>query len=62
MKKQGLVVFGAFLVVIGALWAGQGFGWIGGSPMTGTTTWSVIGPITVLVGLGLVVAGVRNRV
>ncbi|MEP6814937.1 MAG: hypothetical protein ABI873_05255 [Marmoricola sp.] len=61
MKKPGLVAFGAFLVVLGAVWFGQGTGWIGGSPMTGTTTWSVIGPVTALLGLALVGFGLRGR-
>lgn len=61
MKKPGLVAFGAFLVVIGAIWFGQGMDWIGGSAMSGDALWAVVGPILALVGVGLVVVGVRGR-
>jgi hypothetical protein len=37
--------------VFGLIWALQGFGVLGGSPMSNTTTWSIIGPITVLIGI-----------
>ena len=30
----------------GVIWALQGFGVLQGSPMSNTTTWSIIGPIT----------------
>jgi hypothetical protein len=61
MKKPGLVAFGALLVVVGALWFGQGVGWIGGSGMSGKTLWAVVGPIVALAGVALVVLGVRGR-
>lgn len=37
----------------GALFALQGFGAVGGSPMSNTTTWSVLGPIILLIGVGI---------
>jgi hypothetical protein len=52
--KPGLVALGAFLVVIGAVWFGQGIGWIGGSPMTGDNMWAVIGPVVAVLGVALV--------
>jgi hypothetical protein len=61
MKKPGLVAFGAFLVVIGAIWFAQGLGWIGGGAMSGETVWAVVGPVVALAGVGLVVFGVRAR-
>jgi hypothetical protein len=60
MRKPGLVAFGALLVVVGAVWFGQGIGWIGGSGMTGETLWAVVGPILAVVGVGLVALGVRG--
>jgi len=33
--------------LFGLLFALQGFGMVGGSPMSNTTTWSVLGPIIV---------------
>jgi hypothetical protein len=61
MRKPGLVAFGALLVVVGAVWFGQGVGWIGGSGMTGKALWAVVGPVLALVGVALVVLGVRGR-
>jgi hypothetical protein len=52
--RRGFVVtfaFGLILALFGLIWALQGFGVLGGSPMSNTTTWSVIGPITVLIGI-----------
>jgi hypothetical protein len=45
------LAFGLIVALFGLIWALQGFGVLGGSPMSNTTTWSVIGPITVLVGI-----------
>jgi len=51
-------VAGLLLVLVGAVWTLQGFGVIGGSLMTGSRTWLVIG--LVLVVLGVVVLGRRS--
>lgn len=59
MKKQGSTVAGAVLVLLGAVWTGQGLGYIGGSFMTGSTTWAVIGPLTALAGVGLLLRARR---
>ncbi|WP_214467807.1 hypothetical protein [Microbacterium flavescens] len=55
------VIPGILLVVVGAVWALQGIGMLGGSAMTGSTTWAVIGPIVVGVGLVLIVIGIARR-
>jgi hypothetical protein len=55
-----LVVAGLLITVGGVIFALQGVGVIGGSFMSGTTTWAVAGPLIALVGLALVVAGVRR--
>ena len=39
---------------MGALWIGQGIGWVGGSFMTGQAVWAVIGTVAVLFGAVLV--------
>ena len=61
MKRAFVVAFagGLIVAVFGLIWALQGFGVLGGSPMSNTTTWSIIGPITVLIGL--VIAGFSWR-
>jgi hypothetical protein len=60
MSRSLSLVLGGVLVLVGLLWAGQGLGWIGGSPMTGVTFWAVIGPLVALVGVALVVRGSRR--
>ncbi|BDX32190.1 membrane protein [Mycobacterium antarcticum] len=52
---------GVLLACFGVLWALQGFGIVGGSPMSNTTTWSIIGPITALIGVGIAGFGARMR-
>ncbi|MFP1152795.1 hypothetical protein ACK280_11825 [Mycobacterium sherrisii] len=53
MNRAFVVTFavGLLLAVFGSIWALQGLGVLGGSPMSNTTTWSIIGPITGVVGL-----------
>lgn len=48
-------VVGAVLVLVGGLWTLQGFGVVGGSFMTGSAAWLVIGLVTVVMGLVLLV-------
>lgn len=59
--RIAIVVLGVVVTLFGLLWALQGFGVLGGSPMSNTTTWSVIGPITALVGIGIAVYAWRLR-
>jgi hypothetical protein len=53
MRRTFVVTLAVGLIValFGLIWALQGFGVLGGSPMSNTTTWSIIGPITVLIGI-----------
>ena len=51
---------GLIVAVFGLIWALQGFGVLGGSPMSNTTTWSIIGPITVLIGIVIAVFSWRK--
>ena len=60
MNRPLSLVVGVVLVLIGLLWAGQGLGWIGGSPMTGVTLWAVVGPLVALAGVSLIVWGRRR--
>jgi hypothetical protein len=61
MSKPVLVGVGALLVVLGALWGGQGLGYIGGSVMTGKTLWAVVGPVVAVVGLVVIGYGLRQQ-
>jgi hypothetical protein len=58
-----IVVLGLGVIVaaFGVLFALQGFGVVGGSPMSGTTTWSILGPIIALIGIGIAGLGARMR-
>lgn len=46
-------VIGGLLVVIGAVWLGQGLDVIHGSSMTGSTFWAVVGAACIVAGLAL---------
>lgn len=54
-------VLGVLMVLFGVLFTLQGVGRVQGSFMSNTTTWTVLGPIIALVGLGLAIAGQRRR-
>ena len=62
MRMAFVVTFaaGAMVAVFGLIWALQGFGVLGGSPMSNTTTWSITGPITVLIGIVIAVFSWRK--
>jgi len=62
MRRTFVVTFALGLIValFGLTWALQGFGVLGGSPMSNTTTWSIIGPITVLIGIVIAVFSWRK--
>jgi hypothetical protein len=48
-------IIGVVLVLVGGLWTLQGLGVVGGSFMTGSMAWLVIGLVTVVMGLVLLV-------
>ena len=59
--RIALLGLGVILACFGVLWALQGFGVVGGSPMSNTTTWSVIGPIVALIGIAIAGYSARRR-
>jgi hypothetical protein len=61
MKGWLPLTLGLLAVVVGAVWTLQGLGYLGGSVMSGVTAWAVIGPIVALVGVVLIVVGLRTR-
>jgi hypothetical protein len=61
MRKPLIFVLGVIVALAGLLFTLQGFGAVAGSPMTNTTTWSVLGPIIALIGIGVAFAGWRGR-
>ena len=54
-RAIGLSIAGV-MVLVGALWTGQGLGWIGGSSMTGEDKWAIIGPIVAGLGVALAIS------
>ena len=61
MNREWRIGLGAVLMVAGVIFTLQGFGDIGGSPMTGVTLWAVIGPIVAVIGLAMAITGLRRR-
>ncbi|KZS59214.1 hypothetical protein [Mycobacterium ostraviense] len=62
MRRTFVVTFaiGLLVALFGLIWALQGFGVLEGSPMSNTTTWSIIGPITALIGIAIAVFSWRK--
>jgi hypothetical protein len=61
MKKPAWVLVGGVVALLGLVFTLQGAGVISGSTMSGTTFWTVAGPIIIVVGLILATVGVRGR-
>jgi len=55
-------IIGVVLVLIGGLWTLQGLNLVGGSFMTGSALWLVIGVVVVIAGLALLFRRPRRRV
>jgi hypothetical protein len=56
-----LVAVGILVALAGVLFTLQGIGFVGGSPMSNTTTWSVAGPLIAVAGIGVTYVGWRSR-
>ena len=56
-----LVVLGALLVLVGAVWTLQGIGVLGGSVMSGKPLWAVVGPLVAIAGAVLAWRSLRAR-
>lgn len=59
--RSAAVVLGVLAALAGLLFTLQGFGAVSGSPMSDTTTWSILGPIIALVGIAIAFAGWPRR-
>ncbi len=59
--RNGLVVLGVLLLLVGLVWVGQGLGYIKGSFMTGDMKWFWVGLGMIAAGLVLGVGGLRSR-
>jgi hypothetical protein len=56
-----LLIGGILLIAVGVVWTLQGVGVLGGSVMSGSTMWAIIGPIVALVGVYLIARWGRSR-
>jgi len=61
MRKRVVLVMGVVVVLLGLLFTLQGAGVIEGSAMSGTTFWTVAGPVIIVVGLAVAGVGLRGR-
>lgn len=61
MSRIVLIIVGIVAVIVGAVFAGQGANLIPGSSMTGDRTWLYIGLVLAIVGIILIVVGIRRR-
>lgn len=61
MKGWLPMVLGLLALVLGAVWTLQGLNVLSDSKMSGVTAFAIIGPILALVGLVLIVVGMRIR-
>jgi hypothetical protein len=60
MGRGTVVLIGAIVALLGAIFTLQGIGTLQGSPMSDTTTWTVAGPVIVVVGLAIAWYGARR--
>jgi hypothetical protein len=61
MTRYAIPALGVVLALVGAVWTLQGLGLLGGSFMTGSTLWLVIGLVALVAGVALVVRSLRGR-
>jgi hypothetical protein len=59
-RTIGLII-GGLAILVGAVWIGQGAGFIKGSFMTGSRTWLAIGLLCLVVGVFLIFLTLRPR-
>lgn len=61
LGKVAATACGVLMFVVGLIWTLQGLGYVGGSSMTGSETWAVIGPAFAGLGVALVFVALSRR-
>jgi lipopolysaccharide export LptBFGC system permease protein LptF len=61
MRRLVPPALGGLLALIGLVWTLQGANLLGGSFMTGSTLWLVVGLVVLALGIALVIRGLRGR-
>jgi Mg2+ and Co2+ transporter CorA len=59
--KIVISIVGVIIAVFGALFGLQGFGVIGGSAMSGSSMWAIIGVVLFVIGVAIVALGQRRK-
>ena len=59
--RPSRLALAAIFALVGLVWIGQGVGAIGGSAMSGSPFWAVVGAILVVVAVAIVVLERRSR-
>lgn len=54
------IIIGALALLAGVVWTLQGLDILGGSAMSGNSTWAIVGPIVAVVGMLLILVGLRK--
>lgn len=60
MRRPILVAAGVVAALLGIVFTLQGLGLLGGSPMSGSVVWAVIGPVIAVCGIVAVALGLRR--
>ena len=61
MKRSWPVITaGAIVSAVGLVWMLQGLNVLGGSVMSGSPVWAIIGPVVLLIGLAVLIVGILN--
>ncbi len=58
--RTAMVIIGVLALILGGVWIGQGAGLIPGSFMTGSSQWLIIGLVLAVIGVVLLVLGIRR--
>ena len=61
LGRIALLTLGVVAIIVGAVFAGQGSNIIPGSSMTGDKTWLYVGVVLIVVGIVLLLLGLRRR-
>ena len=61
MSRRIQIILAILLLALGALWSGQGAGYIPGSFMSGDRTWLVVGVVLLVAGLVFLLRAARRR-
>ena len=60
MSRALGLTLGLVMVVFGGLFTLQGLGYVGGSPMTGSSFWAIVGPLIAGFGVALLIVSARR--